>query len=83
MAGLLAWSYTVIRLYRQGRYEGIGIGLMFMAGYALQLSHLTLMVLLGVLLLTLERRRTAPGTGARAEEPMLAGGQPSWLGQQA
>lgn len=82
MAGLLAWSYTVVRLYTQGRYEGIGIGLMFLAGYALQLSHLTLMVLLGVLLLTLERRR-AVRAGAQTEEASLAGGQQTLLGQQA
>jgi hypothetical protein len=82
MAGLLAWSYTVVRLYTQGRYEGIGIGLMFLAGYALQLSHLTLMVLLGVLLLTMERRRAVPA-GAQTEEPAPAGGRQPWLGQQA
>lgn len=82
MAGLLAWSYTVVKLYTQGRYEGIGIGLMFLAGYALQLSHLTLMVLLGVLLLTLERRRAVPA-GAQADEPALAGGQQHLLGQRA
>ena len=35
MVGLLAWSYTVVKLYMMGRYEGIGIGLMFLAGYAL------------------------------------------------
>lgn len=82
MAGLLAWSYTVVKLYTQGRYEGIGLGLMFLAGYALQLSHLTLMVLLGVLLLTLERRRIS-GAGMRTNESVLAGEQPPMLGQQA
>ena len=83
MAGLLAWSYTVVKLYTQGRYEGVGIGLMFLAGYALQLSHLTLMVLLGVLLLTLERRRAVPRTGARTEESVLAGEPHPMLGQRA
>jgi hypothetical protein len=83
MAGLLAWSYTVVRLYTQGRYEGIGIGLMFLAGYALQLSHLTLMVLLGVLLLTLERKRAAPRAGMNTEESVLAGEHRPLLGQQA
>ena len=83
MAGLLAWSYTVVKLYTQGRYEGIGIGLMFLAGYALQLSHLTLMVLLGVLLLTLERRRAAPQAGLRTEVSALAGDARPLLGQQA
>ena len=82
MAGLLAWSYTVVKLYTQGRYEGIGLGLMFLAGYALQLSHLTLMVLLGVLLLTLERRRTSVAS-TRTDEPVLAGEQHPLLGQQA
>jgi hypothetical protein len=82
MAGLLAWSYTVVKLYTQRRYEGIGLGLMFLAGYALQLSHLTLMVLLGVMLLTLERRR-GTGTDVRTETSVLAGEQPSLLGQQA
>ena len=83
MAGLLAWSYTVVRLYTQGRYEGIGIGLMFLAGYALQLSHLTLMVLLGVLLLTLERRRAAPQAGRQTGISALAGDARPLLGQQA
>lgn len=83
MVGLLAWSYTVVKLYTQGRYEGIGIGLMFLAGYALQLSHLTLMMLLGVLLLTLERRRAASQAGTRMEAAALAGGARPMLGQQA
>jgi len=83
MVGLLAWSYTVIKLYTMGRYEGIGIGLMFLAGYALQLSHLTLMVLLGVMLLTLDRRRAMPQTNTRTEESMLAGDSRPMLGQQA
>jgi hypothetical protein len=83
MVGLLAWSYTVVKLYTMGRYEGIGIGLMFLAGYALQLSHLTLMVLLGVLLLTLERRRAVPQVGARMEASAPAGDARPMLGQQA
>jgi len=56
---------------------------MFLAGYALQLSHLTLMVLLGVMLLTLERRRAMPQTGTRTEESVLAGDPRPMLGQQA
>ncbi len=83
MAGLLAWSYTVVKLYTQGRYDGIGIGLMFLAGYALQLSHLTLMVLLGVMLLTLERRRAVSQAGTHAEAAVLAGEHRPLLGQQA
>jgi hypothetical protein len=61
MAGLLCWAYTVVKLVAMGRLAGYGLGLMFMAGYALQLSHLTLMVVLGLLLLTLDRRRQAAG----------------------
>lgn len=83
MVGLLAWSYTVVRLYTQGRYEGIGIGLMFMAGYALNLSHLSWMVILGMILLTLERRRALPQAGTRTEESMLAGDSRPMLVQQA
>ena len=55
MAGLLCWSYTVIKLLTMGRLAGYGIGLMFIAGYALLFSNLTLMVILGVMLLTLDR----------------------------
>ena len=39
-----------------GRLAGYGLGLMFMAGYALQLSHLTLMVVLGLMLLNIDKR---------------------------
>lgn len=58
VTGLLCWSYTVIKLISLGRFAGYGLGLMFMAGYALQLSHLTLMVVLGLLLLNLDRKRS-------------------------
>ena len=47
MAGLLCWSYTVIRLLTMGRLAGYGLGLMFIAGYALLYSNLTLMVVSG------------------------------------
>lgn len=57
VAGLLCWSYTVIKLLTIGRLAGYGLGLMFIAGYALQLSHLTLMVVLGLMLLNLDKRR--------------------------
>ena len=53
--GLLCWSYTVIKLLMIGRLAGYGIGLMFIAGYALLFSNLTLMVVLGVMLLALDR----------------------------
>jgi hypothetical protein len=56
VAGLFCWSYTVIKQMTMGRLAGYGLGLMFMAGYALQLSHLTLMVVFGLLLLTMDRR---------------------------
>ncbi len=69
VAGLLCWSYTVIKLLMIGRLAGYGIGLMFIAGYALLFSNLTLMVVLGVMLLTLDRVK-APGT-----EPVSAGGR--------
>ena len=55
VAGLLCWSYTVVKLLMIGRLAGYGVGLMFIAGYALLFSNLTLMVVLGVILLTLDR----------------------------
>jgi hypothetical protein len=55
VAGLLCWSYTVVKLLMIGRLAGYGIGLMFIAGYALLFSNLTLMVVLGVMLLALDR----------------------------
>ncbi len=58
VTGLLCWSYTVLKLITMGRMAGYGLGLMFIAGYALQLSHLTLMVVLGLMLLNLDRRKT-------------------------
>ena len=47
VAGLLCWSYTVIRLVTMGAWHGYGLALMFIAGYALLFSSLTLMVILG------------------------------------
>jgi len=68
MGGLLCWSYTVIKLLNMGRLAGYGIGLMFIAGYALLFSNLTLMVILGVMLLTMDRVRPvvseSPSTAA-------------------
>ena len=58
MAGFTCWAYTVIKLVLIGRLAGYGLGLMFMAGYALQLSHLTLMVVVGLMLMTLDKRGT-------------------------
>ena len=42
-----------------GRLAGYGVGLMFIAGYALMFSNLTLMVVLGVMLLALDRTKAA------------------------
>lgn len=70
MAGLICWSYTVIKLVLIGRMAGFGIGLMFIAGYALQLSHLTLMVVLGMMLLNLDKLGTLGRMRSRAEEPV-------------
>lgn len=58
VTGLICWSYTVVKLVIIGRIAGFGLGLMFIAGYALQLSHLTLMVVLGMMLLNLDKRGT-------------------------
>ena len=70
MAGLICWSYTVIKLLTMGRVAGYGLGLMFIAGYALLYSNLTLMVVLGVMLLTMDRYRQD------ALEPASASGTP-------
>ncbi len=74
MTGLLSWSYTVIKLLTMGRLAGYGIGLMFIAGYALLYSNLTLMVVMGVLLLTMDRYRqdateSTPTVGAPVLRP--------------
>lgn len=59
VGGLLCWSYTVVKLLMTGRLAGYGIGLMFIAGYALLFSNLTLMVVLGVMLLAADRAKAA------------------------
>src|SRR3989442_1713710 len=56
VAGLLFWSYTVIKQISMGRRAGYGLVLMFIAGYALQLSHLTLFVIVGLLLIVNDGR---------------------------
>jgi hypothetical protein len=79
--GLLCWSYTVIKLLMIGRLAGYGIGLMFIAGYALLFSNLTLMVVLGVMLLALDRVKptvaqsvpTAAGPVMPASDGLLPG----------
>lgn len=59
IGGLFCWAYTVVKLLMMGRLAGYGIGLMFIAGYALMFSNLTLMVVLGVMLLALDRTKTS------------------------
>lgn len=56
MAGLLFWSYAVIKQLTMGRRAGYGLALMFIAGYALQLSHLTMFVVAGLLLVVNDGR---------------------------
>jgi len=73
VGGLLCWSYTVVKLLMIGRLAGYGIGLMFMAGYALLFSNLTLMVVLGVMLLTLDRvKPTAAESVPTAAGPVMS-----------
>jgi hypothetical protein len=61
-----------MKLLMIGRLAGYGIGLMFIAGYALLFSNLTLMVVLGVILLTLDRvKPTAAELLATATGPVL------------
>ena len=81
VAGLFCWGYTVLKYIAMGRMAGYGLGLMFMAGYALQLSHLTLMVVLGLMLLNLDRRRVPAPAGA-VEERALAGSARPMVGEQ-
>jgi hypothetical protein len=72
VAGLLLWSYTVSKLVLQGRPAGYGLAFMFIAGYALQLSHLTLLVVLGVMLLTLDRRAAPSLVSERVGDPSVS-----------
>jgi hypothetical protein len=83
VTGLLCWGYTVVKLITVGRMAGFGLGLMFMAGYALQLSHLTLMVVLGLLLLNLDRKRLAAPARERVEVPVVAGPATTLAGERA
>ncbi len=82
VAGLLCWSYTVIRLVTMGRVAGYGLALMFIAGYALLFSSLTLMVVLGVMLLTLDRPKGTVTEQATVSRPPLVGTQESLVGGQ-
>ncbi|MBM4123717.1 MAG: hypothetical protein FJ246_01980 [Nitrospira sp.] len=82
MAGLLCWVYTVVKLLTLGRLAGYGLGLMFMAGYALQLSHLSLMVVLGVMLLNLDKRRGAAPAREPAQDGLLSGPPATLVSEQ-
>lgn len=72
VGGLLCWSYTVVKLLMTGQLAGYGIGLMFVAGYALLFSNLTLMVVLGVMLLTLDRVKPTAAEAVRAAGPAMS-----------
>jgi hypothetical protein len=65
VAGLLFWAYAVFKQISMGRRAGYGLALMFIAGYALQLSHLTLFVVLGLLLITNDSRIEARESATR------------------
>ncbi len=82
VAGLFCWTYAVLKHITMGRLAGYGLGLMFMAGYALQLSHLTLMVMLGLMLLNLDKRRASLPINQTVGERPLAGSAGSMVGEQ-
>jgi len=71
LAGFTCWAYTVIKLVLIGRLAGYGLGLMFMAGYALQLSHLTMMVVVGLILMTIDKRGTLGKLRNKIGEPVV------------
>lgn len=83
IGGLLCWSYTVIKLLMMGRLAGYGIGLMFMAGYALMFSNLTLMVILGVMLLTLDRVKAPALESLQAANGALLGSSEQLIVKEA
>lgn len=82
VAGLFCWSYTVVKQVAMGRAAGYGLGLMFMAGYALQLSHLTLMVVLGLILLNMDRRRAVVSAADRVEHSGFVGSAGPIVGER-
>ncbi len=71
LAGFTCWAYTVIKLVLIGRLAGYCLGLMFMAGYALQLSHLTMMVVVGLILMTIDKRGTLGKLRNKIGEPVV------------
>ncbi len=82
VAGLVFWTFTVVKLLTMGRMAGYGIGLMFIAGYALQLSHLTLMVVLGLMLVTMDRRAGTAKVRESLETTSMVGASAPVLGSQ-
>jgi hypothetical protein len=81
LAGFTCWAYTVIKLVIIGRLAGYGLGLMFMAGYALQLSHLTMMVVAGLMLMTLDKRGTLGKLRDKIGEPVVYSSSAPVLGE--
>lgn len=82
VVGLACWTFTVVKLVTMGRMAGYGIGLMFIAGYALQLSHLTLMVVLGLMLVSLDRRAGTVKIRESLETTPMVGASAPVLGSQ-
>jgi hypothetical protein len=83
IAGLLCWAYTVVKLLMMGRVAGYGLGLMFIAGYALMFSNLTLMVVLGIMLLTLDRMKSVVAEPFAAPNGRLLGASEGLLAKEA
>jgi hypothetical protein len=83
IAGLLCWAYTVVKLLMMGRVAGYGLGLMFIAGYALMFSNLTLMVVLGIMLLTLDRIKPVVVEPLAAPNGRLLGASEGLLAKEA
>jgi hypothetical protein len=83
LVGFLCWGYSVVKLLLMGRLAGYGIGLMFIAGYALMFSNLTLMVILGMMLLTTDRARQAVAGSQTATEGALLGSSDPLVAKEA
>jgi len=83
IAGLLCWAYTVVKLLMMGRVAGYGLGLMFIAGYALMFSNLTLMVVLGIMLLTLDRMKPVVAEPLAASNGRLLGASEGLVAKEA
>lgn len=83
LVGFLCWGYSVVKLLLMGRLAGYGIGLMFIAGYALLFSNLTLMVILGLMVLTLDQARRMIVGSQVATEGALMGSSDSLVAKEA